>query len=945
MLNIDKNRSILILKRYLDVYLIIPIIAIMITTLISSNTSIASETLLSLAMPMIIFFNHKAPWIPVCIIFTLITILPFIPIAKMGWLRIGRLKNITSSLCYPPSQNSVYVSLIIFLVLNFFPHLKEYIPLIDTSDLSHKPAIMCHAARLIEQTYVIYCGNLFSPDKYILSDFIICIFTFLAITIICGSISQSEKPTNEYKQQSNNNTFDFKNPVIKYIYTKYPDIALWITQEQPIDEIKYDLFKYTEYARKISQAIIDNRRTTFGITGSFGSGKSSLAKLVNLLIDKDHKDTFIHSYTSQWGAEDSLATFNIFNSAIRSISQYVDTLAILGIPQNYISSLESLSSKYGLEWIAQLVFPKNPYEEIQKLNNVLKCIGRRQIIYIEDIDRNNIEENVYNKFQATLDRLKIYDHITFVVLAHDAALDYSRLCDNKFVVPFIDDKNIISELKKTSQTALEYAYTYKNNEIIDSQIPTIYSYTQSLHSRSTAIKGDYTDPEWKPFCVLLSNPRRLKHVIRKSLSAWHNLHGEVDFHELLTAQTILATNSKAFNHIYNYYFKSTSNFQTEEIQKEEKAQADNNWHLITSEMPQYERIQLTILLNKFCGNKENKTIRTNYVSASLQSPNRNSIYWQRIWREDSSVDDYPKDQYLARNIIEWKNSNSKEIINNIFNNQKFSDAFYFFQENEGLISPKLELSNDELLKFTSQLIDKSISLNYSQSDIDDSLICCWRLCHRKIRQNRKPQYINWLTSEIKKTLLFSLRLTLDIEYYFASEKYSLVQRDDRVKIIETIINTIKLIWENNPNKFIDTLSCKSLKCAYAFSHIFSRKYDSESYNYNPQHFNWLTPLMMDALKLRPHDIAPHIFILISQTSHVREPISEDSDISQNVERWGVDFNFLSNLIESKKLRNKFINLLLDSTKDLKKISWPPDITNAISDIREALIAHLKTQRP
>jgi len=332
----------------------------------------------------------------------------------------------------------------------------------------------------------------------------------------------------------------------------------WIKQER--DEKTLDFFDREPYVERmlarIKQATGKESQQSKGqiLLGEFGSGKTTIVNLMEKELDPE----WIVLRFDCWqrsGKPEELAA-QLMEQIIHDVGQQFEAASLVGLPESFASALYGSSHWWHLLdiWLR----PDTPEKVIERLNNLLKVNNRKLLLVIENVDRNEEREYFFNIVAAILDKLKQTkdtSNIHFIFSADEEKLDTTvvyRIADYKErVATFISPELLIRFMALCLDSALN---RQKNGESLiipylskDFLLPADTQGKISAVRNALALRAD--DEESKPpmyseestenqvlmaLTGILSNPRRLKHVLRNMYQLWMDeLKGEVNLFDLL----------------------------------------------------------------------------------------------------------------------------------------------------------------------------------------------------------------------------------------------------------------------------------------------------------------------------------------------------------------------------------------------------------------------------
>lgn len=915
-------------KRYLDIILL-SLLSLALSLLI---VPVASPLGLYLANTWATAFN--SPWCTWTLIFSfsVISALLSIPLAKIGALNWRHLKLFHR---YPPFWSAAAIA--ISLTFSFW----LFIPFIHGVPIGIFEWISATMILLFGLITGMTIGSLQHKPSNINAE-------------------PENQSTTKNKISNLNTEFDILNKsprqVLTYL-TENPDtLTNWLSQEAPIDNPQHDLFNNCHIAKQLANTISDNPEGTFGLIGGFGSGKTSILNLVNHYIDNNTSpNKYIRVFVDQWGRSDSPAISHALKTAINELSNHVDCLSIASLPERYIATLDKSNPPWWLHFLF-IIFPPNrstdPVEQLQRLNNVLEAIDKHLILYIEDIDRNEHDPNAlrkqYARFQLMLDQLRLRkcNHLTFVLTAASAAFDFSRLCEHRFSIPTLNPNlvgAIVQSLRYNTlnksvniDNDIDPAKTPENISKLSHQLPKIESWRLRIENEPIDRSLPLDD-----ICQLLSQPRRLKEVLRSTNRIWKMLHGEVDFDDLLLCRIIRLTSERAFSFIYDYISilhdwhldigSDDGEKRKNAYKKIEKLWEERIDDCATSEKP------LLFKIIKYLFSKN--TFSPQSIRHDRQ--NQGYIYWRRVWEE--RIDDFqqPRDQIVLHAIQDWKQDHSTNLPQKLDDVKGFADVFEHFQSTkftQNDLRHELRLDNKDLLDLSEQIINNLMTNLGADASRQDSngFITCWRTIIENGGISDKNKYWDWILKQIDNALPISLLLALDIELYWGNVKYSYLSVEKRIELRKLMFSNVKSTWSDAPNSLAESLSIASKHNCWALNNFVQRAYDTESDPFQPKDWQWLLPVLHKGLFDKPEKIVPHVIVLLGKDIFLFEQDEFGTPVTiPDVE---INHQFVCDFIPNQEPRAAFIKAVIDAANNVQHDNWPDDVTSLVDE----MLTKLKT---
>lgn len=293
------------------------------------------------------------------------------------------------------------------------------------------------------------------------------------------------------------------------------DMNTWLEQEVPISNKNYDFLGFHAYVERITTLLEDNSKNKshqIAIRGDFGTGKSSLCRLLEEKLASVKSKNFIFCYVDGWGREDSSFAGQILEIVIEKLSEHTDCSSLIGVPESYINALNG-SGLNSLATVTQLFSPtqkSDPEKHLRKIDAILMAIDSHMAIVLEDFDRGPKPDNIIGELGSLLERTKdLKNTHFFLCIKRDRSTIIDKICTH------VEDLHEIPN-EPSSRLITEFL------AFIEKEYPPKLLVT-------TATNYHFM-PGINP---LIKTPRALKIALRRTATAWLNLRGEIDLIDLL----------------------------------------------------------------------------------------------------------------------------------------------------------------------------------------------------------------------------------------------------------------------------------------------------------------------------------------------------------------------------------------------------------------------------
>jgi hypothetical protein len=304
------------------------------------------------------------------------------------------------------------------------------------------------------------------------------------------------------------------------------------------------------------------------LLGEFGSGKTTI---VNLL-EKKLGPEWIVSRFDCWqrsGKPQELAA-QLIEQILHDVGQQIEVTSLASLPESFASALYGSSHWWQLLdiWLR----PDTPEQVIGKLDSLLKVNNRKLLLVVENVDRNEERGHFINIIAAILDKLQQAQrtkNIHFIFSADEALMDakflyriadYKEYVDNdtppevilRFMALCLSKALILGDTQKSGKNGEALILPYlpqdfdlsRFKESSESEVnrQCIAYVAEHLSMTPHDKESNKAERSGQParyqlllaFAEVLSNPRKLKNILRKAYGLWNeSLKGEIHLFDLL----------------------------------------------------------------------------------------------------------------------------------------------------------------------------------------------------------------------------------------------------------------------------------------------------------------------------------------------------------------------------------------------------------------------------
>lgn len=645
----------------------------------------------------------------------------------------------------------------------------------------------------------------------------------------------------------------------------------WIEREAPITCAADDYFGLAAISDRIVRRIGHDRLKTFGLVGPYGCGKTSLRNLIEGRLKGTKTWT---CRVGGWGLTSSGAAEYVLECALEHLAVHVECTPISGLPAHYQNALRAAQSPWTGAIGALFGQTNDPIDTLRQIDDVLDAVGARLIIFLEDLERNRSDEKVLSQLSALLDRLRHLKRVSFVLaIGVDSGADLTKLCDYIELLPALVPRTIrpiIMEFRNRCHSAFS-----DDIRAVDDATDPVFA----AHPLSSLFDDDWDGSDFSVLTAVtgaLKTPRLLKTALRQTWAVWQQLHGEINFDDLLVAASIRASAPEAYGylvaHVDSMRELSRKRGIAEKVgggarEASRRDEMRTQWHAELRRMALaggWDADPIMALIGRLfpvwshdaCGNDGSEEQRIRAASPT--------DYWRRLLAEDVGGD--LGDQEYLKALTKWTASSKSEFIDKL--------AIY----NEWTL--KLEqfstwLKNEDIHKLCGELFEVLLRKHgvSANRDSSKSFFGIWRVTG----QRRPRGGALFVVREIKKALATSLRFSLDIEHYWgdthAVQLVSLVQ----TKRIRTILWLLCKQTFDSPEKIIASMDPK---WPWSLHHLILHQHLRRSLPSTD--WGWLIPILLDAAESKPDIMIPQLATLISESTHTMDRTGHVHSINEKV---------------------------------------------------------------
>jgi hypothetical protein len=650
----------------------------------------------------------------------------------------------------------------------------------------------------------------------------------------------------------------------------WEEIETWLRSDEPA---RYDFLDNQSVADRVSGLIVGGTRSV-GIVGPYGAGKTSLVNWVTerLAANRDAGRSYFVSHHSCWGFETSASAINdMLASAVSKLSTKIDTFQVDSLPESYRQTFSA-----GGDWvetISKLVLKNpDPMEQFQRLSKLLEDIGGRMVFIVEDLDRNETRNFEIQEVLAFLERLKPFPNLHFVLtggLSSSRRIDYTKLCDHIEYLRTMQPHHSSGLIERVSERCADSS---------------IFQYVRlgdpnrnyEWNPLSGMMMRDYEElslPQAVAF--LLNTPRSLRHALGRTFTAWHTLHGEIDFNQLLALNILRFGAPECFQFLIRRWDRLNAHpnphpsFGRERIDAIRQAIVDD-WNR-TIENVEWSPAAALQVLEYILPATEYWLVdssRHDGGSNTLQSIHQER-YWRRAVNESIDANDV-RDQQVIEEVQDWiaNPRSDSRLVNSLFSSNAFVNIW------ERYAPHVFDNKWERLLLLYEHVFDR-VREQHQAEFLRDNLgliaIRRYARCY-SIQQNSNAQWLNGLITQATEV---SLELVNSLWGTWGVGSDSILQEEDRSDVRQHALDELRKMLVDG-NALISRLHPD--RSATLYQLVFDPGNDRGAILNDVRSWSWLGPIILEAVRSRNVRAVANCGVLLGTRVSCRERMTVDVEV-------------------------------------------------------------------
>jgi hypothetical protein len=669
---------------------------------------------------------------------------------------------------------------------------------------------------------------------------------------------------------------------VEEVVSDWVTLERWLRSERPAED---DFIGNRRIARRLA-GYLTTHGGTVGLVGPFGSGKTStvawLKEEVKLVRQPGQPEVWF-AEQSCWGFEDSgSAVQQVLARAMEADGRGADCFSLRSLPEAYRKTFSA-----GGDWLRTLadlvVGSTDPLEQFRHLSEVLESVNSRLVLVIEDLDRTTSTRFDRQEVLALLQRLRASsERISFVLATGQTSardIDFAKLCDHIEILQEFDAAQVSTLIEAVRCRCLN-GFPH---------IGTAGDENPWNRTRYMLLSRFDRVPLPDAAARLLRTPRALKHTLRRTYLAWQVLHGEVDFDHLLAVNVLRNGAPEAFDFLLRYWDRLHDDPRTWQTERDQvgriRERLTREWQRVTRDVEWDVRAGMAILVYLLPPASEYLGEREGTDRGRLQGIGHHR-YWLRVVNEEIDPGQ-ARDQTILRDIADWRASRraASPLMAGLCASEDYVGVWEHFAPESFGHDPNLVLVlAEQLLEHFRTPGGARVPGTERPADSagpvfpEAAFLAMWRFANRYIHRDEASR--NWLERQVRLAMPSSLALVNDLYYYWASAPHGVIRLEDRAHIRRVIHELAREQLRSGE----DLLRVSHPELVYGvYQLVFPPDSgDEPSECRGLPHWDWLGPVVLDALRANPARFARDVGHLISNSRRGEHPGIEIYEVDRGL---------------------------------------------------------------
>jgi hypothetical protein len=667
----------------------------------------------------------------------------------------------------------------------------------------------------------------------------------------------------------------------------WAEIEAWLKSDEPAN---YDFIGNQSVAHRVSLLLSEGTRS-IGIVGPFGAGKTSVISWVADRLKRrqvgDRKYFICHH--SCWGFETSASAIqDMLGSAVSILSGEIDTFQLDSMPESYRQTFSAAGD--WIDKVSSLLLPgPKVMEQFARLSKMLGDINGRLVFVVEDLDRNETSNFEIQEVLAFLERLKEYPNLSFVLtggLSSSQRIDYPKLCDHIEFLRTIEPHQSSGLIERIVQRCLDQA-VFPHIRLGDPNRNYEWNPLTGLLMR------DYEELSLsQAVASLLNTPRSLRHALGRTFSAWHTLHGEINFNHLLAVNILRFAAPECFQFLMRRWDRLSSppnkrsSFGKERIAAIRQAILDD-WNCTIGKVEWNPTAALQVMEFILPATEYWLVDPSRHSSSHIPQGVGEERYWRRAVNEAIENEDV-RDQEVIRDIMAWLKAAgiTSELVTKLTTSPRYSDIW----EN---LAGNFFTNPDQILRLFEQVIQRILSEQRSSaSSSSQGFAHVLRLAIR--RASHRHENHAWLQQRISEAATVSIKMVNGLWHDCGyPDSYSLLKFEDAESVRRHLLDAIRSNVTDGP-ALTARLASNSSETLYQL--VFDPGTRGDRILADVQSWCWLGKCVLDAMRAKDVLAAANCGVLLGGRVSGREKMTVDIEVLDHF--FGKDASEAIDILES-----------------------------------------------
>jgi hypothetical protein len=353
------------------------------------------------------------------------------------------------------------------------------------------------------------------------------------------------------------------NPTVPATSVRKPDLSRllqWIATDQAVTEPEQDLFGHSSVAATMAARLIRSDLAPQAVIGNFGSGKTTIGKLVERYVAEAAPDPPISFVNVElWPyATPRAAVEGVLRALTEAFSTEINTSQLKGMPEAYGTAIAKLAGVS--EWIPATL-RSEPLKEskiLESFDEVAIAIGRRFVLWVEDLETfgggdldslpNPSELERLAPIRALLLGLGRRRAITVITVSTDLLrrFDVEKIAaytENVPSVSLYDARRVITALR------LQWLDDAKAIDPAPVLVRRQLGWDEGREQNPLTDwfgLGDHVGDFASAVSALATTPRTLKQGLRAAQDVWKRQAGEIDLDDIIALCVLRESHPNVF---------------------------------------------------------------------------------------------------------------------------------------------------------------------------------------------------------------------------------------------------------------------------------------------------------------------------------------------------------------------------------------------------------------